>query len=1168
MLPLLLESPLRLKKLEIIGFKSFADKTVLLFPPGVTAVVGPNGCGKSNIADALRWVLGEQSAKSMRGSKMPDVIFAGASSRKGVNIAEVTITFSDVAGSLPIDYDEVSVTRRLHRSGESEYFINRHPVRLKDVHSLFLDSGIGPNAFSIFEQGKMEEVIHLSPENRRAIFEDAAGIARFLVRKQETLRKLEQTEGHMVRVTDIQREVARQVIVLEEQAQKARKYKEGKSELEALEKAILIGKWELSNQLYNKLDVQSKEQKEKLKETTDHLLKLETSFHESKSQLNEDEKALITKSQELFSAKSSIEVKIQEQESNKERLHEVLSRQEFLDKEIEEANKRVAQIIKEIEENEIEEKKIDQELRQAENLLKNQRQHTNHLDTEVGLLRQRQHKAQQDRLKYIQEEGEAESSLKQSQIRLEYHEEKMTQFNKRRSEHARQVASHEQLTLEKQQQVKDLSNRIDQKRVELKQLESKQKDIVVEQQRTLKDLGLINQQNTELKARLKVLIKLKEEMQGLSQGAKKILQEARNSKSSLFGKILPLYEICTIGKEIEHAAAVAMKPYLHTLVVRTSDDLKEVLAFSKENKLKDFSLLCLEGLSVSPAEHFLQNISFSASTEEAFNRKLAEVWTDEGFFIDRFKVLFVPGQNESNPFSREAEIKSLEKEIEDKEKTKIRFEEVLKELDKKFAEIQTTTNTCDKTIRGEEMTLVEANFSLQRAISDLNKAKQIQKQAEEEEKQVAQEIEKLKKNIEITRERCETAKKKASEAKECAVNADAEMEQKLGVLKAHHKEQRAHEIAYQQLLEQHQKITYSLNLLNMRKQESQNQISKSKQELQTSTTLQNKIILSEAEGKKVLKNLEEILKERTEIYTTSEKAVEHSRQMLIKLENDLDILQQQVKTFEQKVYQVETQLNQCLNTRQTLESELTERYQITVFENLPESSLKDKKAIEAAEKETRTLRQALDSLGDVNMTAIEDYDQHKTRADFLAQQLHDLTVAKDELVKIIQGLDEESRKRLRETFDIVRSNFQKNFKILFQGGEADLQLTEADDLLKAGVEIVAKPPGKQMRSISLMSGGEKCLTSLALLFAIFEVKPAPFCILDEVDAPLDDSNIERFVTMLKQFLDSCQFITITHNKRTMAIADMLFGVSMEEKGVSKVLSLEFSHEGEPLPSII
>lgn len=1157
---------MRLKKLEIVGFKSFADKTVLLFPPGVTAVVGPNGCGKSNIADALRWVLGEQSAKSMRGSKMPDVIFAGASQRKGVNIAEVTITFADVAGTLPIDYDEVSVTRRLHRSGESEYFINRHSVRLKDVHSLFLDSGIGPNAFSIFEQGKMEEVIHLSPENRRAIFEDAAGISRFLARKHETLRKLEQTDTHMVRILDIHREVTKQVTILEEQAEKARQYKEIRDQLEILEKGILIGKWDLSNQQWNKLTQQLQDSKDKLNEEYSLLHAQEKDYQESKSQLFESEKALIAKSQDLFSAKSAIEIKTQEKQSNLERLSEMISRHEFLEKEVEEIKKRLIQLDHEIEGKEIEEKKIDKELRQAESLLLNQRQHTSLIDTEVGQLRQQQHKAQQDRLKFIQEEGEAQSILKQLQVRLEYHEERIIQIEQKCLEHNKQRGSFEKAVEEKQKEVKSYSDRIDQQRKEISKFETKLKDFVGEQQNVQRNVEKNNQQIAETNARLKVLMRLREEMQGVSTGTKKLLQESRNPKSQLFGKLKPLYEVFTPEKEKESAVAIIMRPYLQTLVANTQTDLKEIIDFSKSSGLTDFSLLCLEGLTKPITLHFLQNIKF-VSKDDVFKNNLVDVWAEEAF-IDRNRVIFFSGKNEGNPFSREAEIKTLEKEIVIKDGVQKELQASLKDIDKKKQEIQANKELSDKSVRKEEMSLIESNFALQRAISDLAKAKQAQKLLDDEFNEINNGIKKFRKDIDSTKERCETAKRKAIESKERAVNADAEMEQKLGVLKAHHKEQRAHEQAYHSLLEQHQKISYTLNLLNMRRQECQNQIQKNDQEINQSTTQQNKIVSSESESKAILQKLMEDLQLKTKSYSDAEMKVEKLREYLEKSETNLEDLRVKVKNLEQKSYQLDTQFNHCANTKLALEAELVERYQIVSFENLESSNYKDKKAIETSEKEVRSLRHSIAGLGDVNMTAIEDYDQHKTRADFLSQQLQDLTAAKEELVKIIQDLNEESRKRLKETFDIVRANFQKNFKILFQGGEADLQLTGEVDLLEAGVEIVAKPPGKQMRAISLMSGGEKCLTSLALLFAIFEVKPAPFCILDEVDAPLDDSNIERFVTMLKQFLNNCQFITVTHNKRTMAIADMLFGVSMEEKGVSKVLALEFSHEGEPTPSLV
>ncbi len=1179
---------MRLKKIEILGFKSFLKKTVIEFEGGITAIVGPNGCGKSNIADAFRWVLGEQSAKSMRGNKMYDVIFAGASNYKPVNIAEVTLTFTDVAGMLPVDYEEVAVTRRLHRNGDSDYLINRHPVRLKDVQALFLDAGMGRDAFSIFEQGKVDEVIQLPPLERRAIFEDAAGIARFLLRKKEALRKLELTDQNISRLKDIHQEVEKQVVLLEQQSYKAQLYQDKRSQLEKFEKAHLVGKWTTSDKRWQEATAQMEKSELKLSEGQKGMSGWESELQKAKQLLEEQEALLNTSREELFKTRSAKELKAQEKQAHADRLLEIDERKKQIEQEKTELIQRRKELQDELKRSRLQHKDMERQLDDAGEVTRALREKVQQLDAEVGKLREQQQKVQQERLKQVQAEGQAESEQNQIRMRIEHSQERLQQLQDRQQILTQAIEGFQQALEEKKGNMQTVSQSVDEQRGGLQRLERQFKEISQEIQQMQTEIDGVQRELTEGNARQKVLMKLREEMQGFSQAAKKLIHESQQAKSPLHNKIQGLYELFSADVADPNLLAAAMRPYMHTLVVRTVRDFQDVLHFARENKLKDFSILCLEhlrsnftssGKSNSKelkalleggqplTRHFLQQIFVATSTEKGLEAIRAadgfEVWTQDGAFIDKHHVVFYPVQGESHVFAREAEIKTLEKKIAEQEKVLNRLNTSMQETQKKKIDIQTKQNEADKSIRREEMKLVEVNFALQRAHSDLEKAQKERQQIEGETRHVAEQTQKYEKALEEVAQRYIQSKKKASDAQQQSMHTDVELDQRLGVLKGQQRDLREKEQSYQKLQEQFSKLTYALNLLDMRCQENQQQEERLVQELKEHHTLKENIGNQETQCEKALKTVEKTLKELETNCRKGEEEVQKKKGGVLKIEAQGKSLQEGIKKIETEHYQLGIQCAQHAVAKQTIETELQERYKLTIEEARQLDFILDK-TLEQSDKQIKALRQELEEMGAVNMTAIEECAQYQERRTSLSQQIQDLAGAQQELIRIIADLDGESRKQFKEVFAQVRTNFQKNFSILFRGGEADLQLTEHEDVLEAGVEIIAKPPGKQMRSISLMSGGEKCLTAVALLFAIFEVRPAPFCILDEIDAPLDDSNIERFAQLLKQFTDKCQFMIITHNKRTMAIADVLFGVSMEEKGVSKLLALNFSRQPDPV----
>ncbi|NGX41962.1 MAG: Chromosome partition protein Smc [Chlamydiae bacterium] len=1183
---------MRLKKIKFLGFKSFADKTSLLFHPGITAIVGPNGCGKSNISDGFRWVLGEQSPKSMRGNRMPDVIFAGTSKRKPLNFAEVSLTLTDIDGKLPTEYEEVTVTRRLHRSGESDYLLNNRPVRLKDVHNLFLDSGMGKNAFSIFEQGKIEQVINLSPLERRYIFEEAAGILRFLQRKREALRRLEQTEQNIERVRDIHQEVEKQIIVLEEQAEKAKIYKENKELLEVLEIGLFVAKWENFQKKGDSTRLKAEEKKGQIEELNRAIERRGIDRQNGNIGLIEAQKELQTKREAVFQTRSDKEIKTKDWLASDERLKEMMLKEQQWRKELDEMIEKRKMRRVESERTLAQQREVEEEVTGLDGLRRVQQEKVHAIELEVGSIRDQQHEAQHDLLKLLQVEKQVESELKQTTLRIEHNNDRKVRIR----EHQEVLTKHvEELTnaIEgKKQEIEEVAKQIDAYKEQFSSLEEQIEVQTQKIQETQERLDSIYQERAEFKARKNVLVRLKDEMEGFSAGTKQLLQESEDPRSPLYNKIKGLYESLSPEQGAEMALSVVMKPYTQTLVVQTKDDYHAVLNFAREQNIKDFSLICTGSLAEEGnpssritdqetlfshisenllAKHFLKNVYLAKSVDEGTTlterHPGVEIWTDDSAYIDRHQVLFYPSEGENNVFLREAELKILEKKIAESEVKRSNLEEELKGCVQQRGQIQSQKNELDQTLRQSEMKLIEQKYVLQRMETDLDKTKMEIGKEQTEETSLDQACAELKNAMAESNNKHASAKARADEVQKLVDTLNRQLEEQVAALKVEQLTMQEKESVYLKMVEEKRKIAHQLNVFEVKDLESLQQENRLEEEIKSINEHQSQLKLNRVEYEQQLTVIEKQLEQVQEDCKELEDVVSQRRNEIDQIDEDIINKRNELKQKEGEQYELGIQGAQIDSSRHALEQELQERFHLPVEEARAKNIVLEQ-TMEKTERKIRSLRRDVESAGDINMTSIEEFDKHKERYEFLNQQIDDLTISKEELVAIITQLDTESRKIFKETFEQIQQNFKKNFQILFSGGEADLQFTETADILEAGIEIVAKPPGKKMQSISLLSGGEKCLTAVALLFAIFEVKPAPFCILDEIDAPLDDTNVERFLNVVKQFTDKCQFIIITHNKRTMAIADVLYGVSMQEKGVSKLLSLEFSKDATPEPALV
>lgn len=1168
---------MRLKKITIIGFKSFADKAAIDFDCDVIAIVGPNGCGKSNIVDAFRWVMGEQSAKSLRGDKMHDVLFAGTASRKPLGIAEVSITLSEIGKGLPTEYDEVTITRRLHRSGESEYLINRQPVRLKDIQDLLLGTGVGKNAFSVFEQGKLDQIIHLNPSERRVIFDEAAGIGRFLQRKKEALRKLEQVTENFNRVKDVHVEVEKQTRSLKKQAALAKTYQENKERLDDLEKILFVTKWRLSSEkeegLKKALHTLFKETEEK----NVTLASIETAFQAHKEAILEKEKEWKQGQKELFQLQASAKVQETELKQLKETLADCRKQEESLLVEADRLSKRRKGSSETIRLKTQALGKQEVEKNTFEEMLTRKQKERIECEKKVAALRETIKKQQADHLASFKETSRLEALLQEKTHLLQLEQKKRADLAIRLEEVDERLQAYTQESTLKKQAVAELSALIDQLKEQIHGNDAALSGIYVILEKKKKLVEALQRDQTSLLARQHVLMRLKEDGEGSSKGVKEILKEARRQSSPLYGKVHTLFECMRPEKGFEHAVAAALHFYADTLVVKTKADLEAVCDFASNQELGDFSLLCLEH-SVSgktkkkatsdelaafvhteePYASLLEGICLVPTLEEGFKKqKREEHVTRAGQLIDRRSVLFQikRGQSETNAFLREAELREITRTLEQLGYERLELDQKIVHLLEEASQLEEKRRSLMNSHRKKEMSLVEENFLFQRALADQEKATH-SKASLQAEKERLSHSKKEEEALSLLQTSTGAKKEEQSALLERVKMDETSLESlEKGLQLALH-EERLSQNNLRSSLDAWRHLNQEIEIENVKDHEAGKLEEKLGREAKELAKKMGTASESLARREQSIDSRQQELNGQNGVVNHLEEVLKESRKHGESFEKKLIELRIQVSKLEREKHALELSLAGEATQRSTLEQTLALRLQMTLDE-MRKEEWRHSGELEEVERSIRGLRDLIEKAGAINMMAIEEYETQCERFTYLEKQLLDLDEAKKDLERIIGTLDQESKILFKQTFEMIRSHFQKNFSILFNGGEADLKFTDSPDILEAGIEIIAKPPGKQMRSISLLSGGEKCLTALALLFSIFEVRPAPFCILDEIDAPLDDSNIERFTNLLHQFTPSTQFIIVTHNKKTMGVAGLLIGVSMEEKGVSKLISLEF-----------
>ena len=1168
-----------LKEIEIQGFKSFADKTKVVFDQGVTAVVGPNGSGKSNITESLRWALGESSVKSLRGGKMPDVIFAGTESRKPLNYASVTVTLDNQDGFIKDAGQEIKVERHIYRTGDSEYKIDGKKVRLRDIHDLFLDTGLGRDSFSIISQGKVEEIFNSKPEERRAIFEEAAGVLKYKTRRKETESKLQQTQDNLDRLEDIIYELDNQIKPLEKQAATARKFIDLDSQRKGIYLDVLIAQIQA-----NKAELDLTE------EELNQVQELLTSYYQKRESLELENQSLKKQRQDLQAEMAKDQTSLMDLTaliSDLERklaLSKLETEQVALNKQ--EAQARLASLDEK--RNALIQEKEEKEtnLSQLEANLAVNTKELNRLEAELLAFSddpdQMIEQLRERFVAFLQEEADVsnqltriENDLENSRQQTQKQEEQLESLKEQLAS-AKSKASEQELALKSAKE--EVQSLLANYQISAKQ-EEEQKQAYQSQQNLLFD-RLDSLKNKQAKAQS--LENILKNHSNFYAGVKTVLQE----KIRLGGIIGAVSEHLTFDVRYQTALEIALGASSQHIIVEDEQAATKAIDFLKRNRAGRATFLPLTTIKarsisgqnqdvIASSPGFLgmadELVTFDAKHEAIFKNLLAttaifdtvEHARDAARKV-RYQVRMVTldgtelrtggsyagGANrQNNSIFIKPELEQLQKEIAQEEKLLRQEEENLKLVQESLNELSQTLETIKS--QGEQARIQEQGLYLayqqtSQQVEELETLLKLQEQelnnlrggdwqAEKEkcqerlaviatEKQkLESEIEEIKSNKNAIQERYQNLQEKISQER---------------LLKTEMLGRKRYEVS------DIERINKELENLNIEQEEIERLLQEKVDNLEKVDT--ELLAKQEAEAKSQKEEIQQgLIRKQFEL--------DDIEGQLDDIASHLEQARQQNEEWIRKQTRAEATKEKIADRLRYLQGQLTEEYQISYTEALEQANPLEDLAI--AEQKVKDLEKSIRSLGPVNLDAIEQFDEVHERLEFLNSQRDDILSAKNLLLETITEMNDEVKERFKSTFEAIRESFKVTFKQMFGGGQADLILTEGD-LLTAGVEISVQPPGKKIQSLNLMSGGEKALSALALLFSIIRVKTIPFVILDEVEAALDEANVKRFGDYLNRFDKDSQFIVVTHRKGTMAAADSIYGVTMQESGVSKIVSVK------------
>lgn len=1189
-----------LKALELIGFKSFPDKTRFEFPPGITVVVGPNGSGKSNVVDAMKWVLGEQSARSLRGKEMADVIFKGSAQgkRKPANTAQVTIIFDNSNRLLPVDEVEVHVTRRVYRSGEGEYLINGQACRLRDVRDLFRGTGVGTDAYSLIEQGKVDSLLQASAKDRRAIFEEAAGISRFKAKKVEAERRLERVEQNLLRLSDIVEEVETRLKRLRSQATKATRYKEYTDRLQSLRTHVGRVDWQrLSEQLQGietrltSLQQEIETSQAELEEVEARIAAEETEISSNEQALREVETSAGRYREQIAASRSTVA----QQSQTLHDLHEELSRGRDR---LCAARSKARELVSQLEqvrgthaaaESAFEQHRLEFERRR---LLWHQR------SAELTELRRQTEIRRADFVERMRVAADVGNKIAGLELQRETVREAIQKSSSLVEEANRRLAVAEENCEASVREAENSRSEVSALERRITELESQAETRSAVIEDSIRQLGDLRERQTAQLARADVLREFEARMEGVGGGVKQVLAAAREGDAryaGVRGMIADIVRVTSaemagmvdvaLGERAQHLVVAGQQ--LFDLLEREQIDFPGRVGFLRLQSTPpppSAGWVNLEGQSgvIGRADRFVETSSeyqhlvgwllrdtwFVESLADAiqFHRTVSapiRMVTRRGELLDRDGRLVVgPLEHGVGLISRRAELREIERQARELEVEIARQHAELEGQKEQLTRRQSERND----LIAEKQVLAQALSRLELHVAT---ATERAEQSRRERKRSAEELE------QATRQLAET-ERLWSENRDQLAQLESTirgLEEQLGSDRES-TSQLEEQLQVQQLEVTQWEVEVAKSeqrveaLKLQRTQLEQDQ--KDREDQQRATT--DELVRSQQR----LQDAElHILGAQTQIAEQSiaeqacRQEIELLAQQQIRLKQQRGSLHQQASQLRDRLHDAETQRHavqldgqRIKHQRDTLFSRLEEDYGVSVAELEEQPTEEETPQRDEIDREIDELRRKISNLGAVNMDSLEDLNELQQRYETLSTQYQDLVESKESLNKIITKINADSRRLFTETLEVVRANFGVLFRKMFGGGKADIVLEEGVDILEAGVDLVATPPGKHSLSLSLLSGGERALTAVALLLAIFQYRPSPFCVLDEVDGPLDEANIGRFIDVLREFLQWTKFVVVTHSKRTMTAAHTLYGITMQESGVSKRVAVRFEDVGE------
>ncbi|MDE0571454.1 MAG: chromosome segregation protein SMC [Verrucomicrobiales bacterium] len=1245
---------MRLKSLKLHGFKSFANRTEFEFHPGVTGVVGPNGCGKSNVVDAIRWVLGETSAKALRGGEMADVIFNGTDKRKPVGMAEVTLTLSDCEDTLGLEFNEVALTRRVFRDGKSEYRLNGNICRLKDIHELLMDTGIGRTAYSIMEQGKIDLLLSSRPEDRRTVFEEAAGITKFKSQKKEALRKLDYTEANLLRVTDIIEEVKRQINSLNRQASKARRYQELLVDVKTLDTHF-------SHRKFEEFDAERSE-------LSTSIQSLSGEITESQNSISEKEQAIINARNSLSSLERDISKRREQLIDNQNKINSSKSRIEFNNERQTELNNLITQNSEDISKTQetLSKEKTDLDST-SESLLRI----TENLDHQKQQLRDHEKKTAELREKRsslelnLQEISESKANKLAQLAKVKAESGSFSSMSETDNERINQIVG--QITgiskehTERQTEFFGVNEEMSIASESLQDLETKLSLAEKEFQNAINQKEILNgnlsQFHRELakkESRLQVLKALLVDGEGLGKGTQAVLDNLKTNTQNQFKAYGLLSSFIEVESDYIPAIEAALGSHLQSILVSDEAIAENAIEILSKNRLGRASIVP-ENFVAPPSARQLMTLPTGVeawaidkvrSTETVSS--LIEQLLENTFIVKDIKTaialrkdfpsysfatldgniinsngFITGGAGESGEASsllaRLNEIKELETETstlnDNLGEHQMKFQEIeilvntsSKKVDTCRIQLQTATIT-HSTLEGKKSLLEREREGLESKLLNMQQEQNglLRRQENAETK-----LQSLKNNEQDLNSSIESLNLRISEIESSAEEAKRQETDSIELLSELRTAMAVEEKAQQSLQEQKAPITERMSGLESAISRRASEVTSYKERIEQSKAENLSFINQISSLNQQLQNLDTALEE-----VTNQR--ENRAENVSNAENELRDTRQQIAKLTEQKGKEEVKKTQIDLRIESLCSTIRQRYNIDLDHFSPDShtllcAIEDQKKSRSLREKRRAdreaklgsdvdadqendqnideqensntqsipqipgedqpdwdfvesvideLKQKLDSMGPVNIEAIEEFESLQERYDFLNKEHNDLTSSKESLHKVINKINRETKTRFADTFEEIRKNFNNVFKELFgESARANLIMLDESDPLESGIDIIAKPPGKKPQSITLLSGGERALTAVAILFSIYMVKPSPFCVLDELDAPLDESNIGRFLKLLDKFTKESQFVIVTHNKRTMSRCEVMYGVTQEEFGISQLIGMKFTTNAE------